>query len=227
MKRYCIVIIALLNFMPDRAFAQTELHSSRFQIHVSNLFVPNGVQPFNSKPFIRNVGFLIGQNIGNRFSINFTANKWYSRNSLIGFGVKEIDGYTEDIGGFESWDKGDILRRFRYSFLETSVGYELPIFRTHALYAQLGVSYTFGYNEVILSAYQYPGAIDWLIKTEVVKANYLGGVAQIGYNYLFFKSRINVGFSETLRLYPSMPLQWYLNLNLGYNFSLLKTRKNR
>ena len=56
------------------------------------------------------------------------------------------------------------------------------------------------------------------------KRSYLGGLAQAGYNYFLFKKRINIGASLAVRFYPTLPVQYYTNVNLGYRFNLLRRR---
>src|SRR5690606_4634628 len=129
---------------------------SRFQITLSNHLVPNSSRSKFGRPYIRNIGVSIAQDLGRNLTVAFSANRWYSLYSLEGFGDELIDGYSEDIGTIDNWRKGDVQRRFGYFILEGSLRYRISIQRFHEFYLDLGPSYAVGKNRIILGTFHYP-----------------------------------------------------------------------
>jgi hypothetical protein len=84
------------------------------------------------------------------------------------------------------------------------------------------MSYAIGKNTVTESINNIPWAIDWVVQSTVEKKSYLGALAQVGYDFFLIQKRMTLGLSETMRLYSGLPIQYYTNLNIGYNFSLRK-----
>jgi hypothetical protein len=75
-----------------------------------------------------------------------------------------------------------------------------------------------GKNTVTESINNIPWALDWVVQSTVEKKSYLGALVQVGYNFFLMHKRITLGLSEAMRLYSGLPIQYYTNLNIGYNF---------
>jgi hypothetical protein len=120
------------------------------------------------------------------------------------------------------WKKGDIRARYDYRFFELSGNYTINENAFGASYAGVGMSYAMGENTVTESINNIPWAMDWVVQSKIERASYFGALAQAGYDLFLFEKRMTLGLSETMRLYSGLPIQYYTNLNVGYNFSLRK-----
>jgi hypothetical protein len=152
--------------------------------------------------------------------------KWYSWHKLSNFIPFDGNGYYESGTPGARWQSGDVRARYDYNMLDVIGDYCFKR-NNHELFAGLGLSYATGKNSVIVGVYQYPGYPDPIIESKTEKANFIGAVIQAGYNYYLLKKRINIGPSGVLRYYGSLPPQYYININIGYNFRLLPYKENK
>src|SRR5690606_39071361 len=175
-------------------------------------------------PFIRNTGISFSNKISPSVSLHLGYFRWFSQTSFVGQFSKLGNGYSE-LSSLEEAKVGDVHYRYDYQFMDASVTYSMVDFRDQEVYLGLGASYAFGKDVLLKGKFRLdPGYEDWLVSYEDKNVSYLGGMMQLGYNYFFFKGRMNAGVSGTVRYYPSLPVQYYTNLNIGYNFSLLKKK---
>lgn len=217
MKAVAYLIIVLLGVLPNRTIAQKQ-YTDRIQITAGNFIVPQGEGEKMFKPFLRNVGISVQKKLTPHFSVGLYYNKWYNWNKLYRFIPSNGNGYYEK-GTFYTWKAGDIRARFDYQLIDIIGNYGVQ-YHHHELYAGAGISYATGKNDKITSVYQNPGYHDILVQSKTERGHYSGLVGQIGYDYLVFHNRINVGVSGALRYYPALSLQYYANINVGYNFKL-------
>jgi hypothetical protein len=194
--------------------------TERIQINVGNFMVPQkeGIKHF-FYPFIRNIGGSYIHQFDSRFSLRASYNQWF-RLLNIGLPVKiHLNGYYEPFKQPQDLRIGDIDRHFNYGAIDLEIIYQLLPIKRHELYTGVGISYTWGKYSKYTSIYNHPGYPDWVASLTTTKHYDLGLIAELGYNYMIFKNRVNIGISETVKGYTSLPFQFYTNVNLGYNFN--------
>jgi|GEM_PF-5521054 len=222
--RNIILFIALLDFLPDRAYSQDKQYSEKVQVNIGNFFVPgNSIDEKLFRPFLRNVGVSYQMNVSKNIRVGLQYNRWYNWHQLDNFIPTDGNGYYVDAGPITTWQNGDVRAQYDYNFWEVTGDY-YKSHKSHEVFAGVGISITAGKNTVTEGVYRHPGYPDWLIYSRTEKKSYLGGLAQAGYNYFLSKKRINIGASLAIRYYPTLPVQYYTNVNLGYRFNLLRRK---
>lgn len=220
MNRLLLTILSFTLTGTIKCFSQSQ--TERVQLNIGSFCVPKGSDEQMFKPVVRQIGLSYTHAVNECISLQASYLKWYNWNKLDGFIPLHGNRYAEQLGAIETWKPGDVQSRFDYQFVELSALYTLPCSASQELYAQAGLSYSWGYNDKVKYTYHEPGAFDWLVESETEKSSHLGGIAQIGYNYFLFKRRINLGVSAAMRYYPKLSAQYYTNVNVGYNFSYRK-----
>jgi hypothetical protein len=217
-----LIIGSVIAVLPCLAFSQTQTYQSRIQLTASNLYVPKGLEEKMFKPALRSVGIAYLHQLTPKIRVGVAYSAWYSWNKLANFIPVDGNGYYEDVGPMDVWKKGDVRARYDYRFFELSGNYVINQNAFGESYACVGMSYAIGKNTVTESINNIPWAIDWVVQSTVEKKSYLGALAQVGYDFFLIQKRMTLGLSETMRLYSGLPIQYYTNLNIGYNFSLKK-----
>lgn len=207
---------------PCLAFPQAQTYTSRIQLTASNLYVPKGLQEKMIRPALRSVGIAYLHQLTPRIRVGVAYSAWYSWNKLSNFIPADGNGYYENVGPMDEWKKGDIRARYDYRFFELLGNYTINQSSVGELYAGIGASYTTGKNTITEGINNIPRVRDGIVESSEKKKSYFGALAQTGYDFFLFRKRITLGLSETVRYYPSLPLQYYTNFNVGYNFSLRK-----
>jgi len=186
---------------------QTRSYNTTMQIKGS-LFYFNKMNAL----FSTQVGIDFSRAVYNDFSVGVTYSLWpYSEYLFSSLN----DNNTPFVGQF--------FAREKYQFIDAYGKYTLD-FSRNRLYGRLGLSYANGYRWDIIDVYQVYG---YEVRTTVGRQrdNKVGGVASIGYDFLFFKRRINLGISTTARYYGNSYQQYELSLNIGYNFNAFSNSK--
>jgi hypothetical protein len=218
MKKKIQVLACLLIGLNAPVTAQT----ARVQLNMGNFTVPYEFDRDIFNGFINQAGISYTHQLSGSFSIKASYNKW----------ILFSNAYPYSFNGYGArpqqslFSVGRIIRRYNHNMIDVSGTYQHKLNHKHALWAGLGVSYTWGEYEYVKSFYKPFGNSDAILDVESKSAKYLGLIGELGYNYFMFNNRINIGVSESVRAYPNMPLQLYFNLNLGYNFSWKKPKNN-
>jgi hypothetical protein len=217
-----LIIGSVMSVLPFLAFSQAQTYQSRIQLTASNFYVPKGLQEKIFRPALRSVGIAYLHRLTPKIRVCVAYSAWYSWNKLSNFMPVDGNGYYEDVGPMDEWKKGDLRARYDYHFFEMSGNYAVNQSSVGELYVGIGASYATGKNTITESINNIPWAIDRIVESSKKKRSYFGALVQAGYDFFLFRKRITLGLSETVRYYPSLPLQYYTNLNIGYNFSLRK-----
>jgi hypothetical protein len=217
-----LIIGSVIAALSCLAFSQAQTYQSRIQLTASNFYVPKGLEEKIFKPALRSVGIAYLHQITPKIRVGAAYSVWYSWNKLSNFIPVDGNGYYEDVGPMDVWKKGDLRARYDYRFFELSGNYTISQTALGESYAGVGLSYATGKNTVTESISNIPWAIDWVVQSTVEKKSYVGALVQAGYDFFLFRKRMTLGLSETVKYYPALPLQYYTNLNIGYNFSLRK-----
>jgi hypothetical protein len=214
MKRL-LQVASLLLFTTTGRTQTTE----RLQINVGNFVVlqREPVQDF-IYPFIRQIGGSYTHRINSTLALRASYSRWFQLDEIGGnpFGY---NAYYEPFKQSEDIRLGDIDAHYDYQSIDLAATYQLLQTKRHELYAGAGISYTWGVYTEYTGIYNEPGYPDWLFRLADRKHRDMGLITEIGYNYMLFKKRINVGVSETVKGYTSLPFQFYTNINMGYNFN--------
>lgn len=213
MTRPIILITLTILYLPLHGFAQ---YDSRLSLQAANFFSPSFYYQGFTRP-IKSMGTSITHNLCNNLGIKIGYQQWIDP---FGSGISEPFEIT--VVNKKPW----IDTRHNYKMLDISGVYSRKI-EKHEFFGDVGISNCVGENLVITSIYQQPGYPDKLELTELRKANYFGFKYEIGYNYLLFKNRMNVGVSGSSRNYFGKDAftQYNLNVNFGYNFNILKRKQ--
>jgi hypothetical protein len=216
MKKKIQVLACLLLGLNAPVTAQT----ARLQLNMGNFTVPYNLDKNIFNGFFNQAGISYSHQLTGQFSIKASYNKWMLLS--IRYPIYAI-GYAERLKQ-PFYEVGQILGRSGHNMIDVSGTYQHKLNHKHALWAGLGVSYTWGkYSEITKI---YNGGWGRELRIEQKKSKHIGLMAELGYNYFMLNNRINIGASESVRAYPNMPLQLYFNLNLGYNFSWKKPKPN-
>lgn len=121
---------------------------------------------------------------------------------------------------------GKIETRHRYHFFDLGLSYSLLKIKRHTLSAGAAASFTLGENiyktkPVIILPPPPPGGQAEIIDFAYEKReeHYWGGVADIRYDFTFWKNRINVGADLAARLYGGgFPFSLNYGIHAGFNF---------
>ncbi len=119
---------------------------------------------------------------------------------------------------------GKIESRKRYHFFDLGLNCILLKIQRHALSAGLAASFTSGDNiyktKLVLAPPPPYGQGDIIdIAYEVRRESYWGGVADIRYDFIFWKNRINIGADLATRLYSGdFPFSLQYGIHAGFNF---------
>ena len=175
--------------------------------------------------FVRQVGISYAHQVKDRLSARVSYMEWFNIQN-IGTGSR-IDGYINPRKKSMDIRLGDIQSRGAYRSIDLAVVYQLLQVKKHELYVGGGISYTWGwYSAYTRADYDRLSPHEGVFELAYRKHRDLGLLTEVGYNYMIGKkSRINIGLSETVRVYTTMPFVLYTNLNIGYNFNW-KAQKN-
>jgi hypothetical protein len=213
--RYRIGMLILVLISYTQIYAQ---YPARVELQFANFFSPhfNNDRPFSTPVKALGIGFSykLHYNLG----IKIGYQRWVNP-----FGASIVGTPFEMV----VWDNHSAVQtRNNYNIFDVS-GIVSNFRKRHEVFADAGISYASGKNEVLTSVYQEPGYPDKLFYTEMQNANYAGVKYEFGYNYLLFKKRMNTGVSFSGRNYSGTNAfdQYNLNINVGYNFNFLKTGK--
>ena len=218
MKRKLILLVLLS--IANNVFAQSE----RLQYNTGNFHVTKAAYNVLFKPFVRQVGLSYEHKLNSAFSMRAGYIRWFTLNQFSSFRPTHGNGYTEYYNPYSDYAVGEVSNRFNYQMLELSGIYQNKFCKRHSFFGAIGISYSCGKYDELISAYRAPGYSDWLLEYETKKGQHLGLVGELGYNYFLCDNRINIGVSEAVRVYPNLPAQLYLNINIGYNFNWTKKK---
>lgn len=215
MKHFMKIAMAVL-LLSKTVAAQSE----KLQLTLGQFYVPQAKEE-HFMPKLKNLDVRqIGASYTHRFDKNWALRGAYTQwfrflNLQSGF-EKTGNGYYNKLDF--PYAIGDVLNRYDYKMIDLSAIYRKPIALRHEIYAAAGVSYAWGRYIEITKRHNEPGYPDWIFESETKKAQHLGLMAELGYNYLL-KNRINIGVSEAIRAYHALPIQLYFNINFGYSFN--------
>lgn len=219
MKKKIILVVLIFLYNINNVLGQSE----KIQFIFGNFYVPQVEMKILKSPLIRQFGFSYTHELSPIFSVRASYIIWYD---WYNFGmIKPYPGkggyYTSE---FFNTNVGHIDKYFDYQFLEVSGVYRNLIAKKHEIYGAIGFSYAWGKYSELVAAYRQPGYEDWLLSYETKKGKHFGILCEVGYNY-FIAKKINIGFSEAIRIYNNLPIQLYTNINIGYNFNLVSPKK--
>lgn len=166
-------------------------------------------------------GISVQHSVYKHFGLKLSYSQWYD---IPG----KLDGFhgNDDVwmlGNFKQipyYEKGAVLQHINYHMLDVSVYFDHPIGQKHTVYGAIGISKTWGTDEVLVEGYD-PNEWVCILPSDFRKASYYGTRYEVGYNYMMF-NRINIGPSFVLQSYPKQFNQYTLNFNMGYNFNFVK-----
>ena len=107
-----------------------------------------------------------------------------------------------------------IFRR-KYTFLMPYISFTQKTFKNQVFQAGLGPSKASGengYYQESVTLISHPSVLYFK------KESYYGGIAFLGYDYFFWRNRINIGADLQARYYVDFPFSITYGLQLGYNF---------
>lgn len=195
-------------------FSATKLYAQGTETYNTNVQVHSGLFYFNSMavPFSHQNGLSVSRKVYN--------NIWAG--AAFTFWNKDLREANNRLEEPPEW-MGDLFAKLRYRFVDVYGGYTLNLRRHLRVYGNVGVSYVTGENWFIDDVWEIPG-YHWNFSLGTRRVNYIGPIATIGYDHLFFKKHINLGVSGKVRYYGSEYQQYEVNLNVGYNFNLFKPK---
>lgn len=193
-------------------------HDMRVQLQLGNFGdASNKSIPGPSEHFINNYGASVQHSVYKDFSVKLNYMHWgYLVKTPTDYQVISLYSLPLDKSSEEK-----ISDRRNYSFIDLTPLYQY-FYKQHEVFGAFGISYAWGVNNVMKNINQIPG-YDVLFNIEETKASYIGTTWEVGYNYHF--TRINTGLSLSGRYYPQQFSTYNVQLNIGYNFSLLKNNK--
>lgn len=204
------------------AFSASAQRDFRIQAQLGNYASPQSINKGFSSEIISNYGVGVQYKMFKNVAVKLSYHKWY-----------DLNGFMASLHGFKQYDvinanvpSGTIEWRLDYYTVSMLALYS-KAYKNHEFYAGVGLAYTSGTNDVIISTYQEPGYPDFLIESELRKAAYFGPSWEVGYNYLWMGKHINTGLSLAGSHYPSEFTELNFKINLGYNFSIKKHKKSK
>jgi hypothetical protein len=113
-----------------------------------------------------------------------------------------------------------ISRRTNYKMVDLYVIYKLHLQDKQIVNFGLGVSYCEGLNEYIEDIVVNPeDSLDAIIYGSAKTENDIAVLPSVGYSYLLFKNRVDVGIDVKCRYYfRSFPTQFDYGFHIGFNF---------
>ncbi|MDX5442730.1 MAG: hypothetical protein LPJ89_02985, partial [Hymenobacteraceae bacterium] len=165
-----------------------------------------------------NFGICYERFLNRKFGVGVKYSFWLSAENaekLNGVGYNSIseNRYTE---------KGSLLRD-EYRFLDVFASYRYSISSKHVIGVKAGPSVAYGTNTYTKRVYPYgnfefPDCIIY-VEQERSRQAYVGGAAEISYDYQFWHNRLSVGADAGSRFYnKGFPLQFNYGLHAGFNF---------
>lgn len=120
----------------------------------------------------------------------------------------------------DTFKPGVILDFIDYKIADLSVSYIIDYFKKNKIKIGVGLSYTWGKNEVIDSIYTNPGPpYDGIIYQSSKNTSYWGVVPSVSYDYLLFKNRLDLGADVKYRRYFYSLLNTFeYGIHIGVNF---------
>lgn len=116
---------------------------------------------------------------------------------------------------------GKIISSYNYKSFNVFAAWHADIAKNIKIGLQAGPSISQVENEYLRSLTFYstdPGLGCGTFTSELVTDTYLGGVANLSFDYLFYKNRIPFGVDLGARHYRNFPFQYNYGLHLGFNF---------
>lgn len=127
------------------------------------------------------------------FSVGMQYTYWKTKQDLLGYDQPQPP---------DDRVKGWVSRRWGYQHLDLMGSYHLKVSRRHSVDFSGGISYARGWDKVIdaqqkdrTSGYPYYSQYHNRL------TNYLGGIAQLKYDYSFWKGRWSIGINVNCRGY--------------------------
>lgn len=209
---FCLTILVIL-LKPLSLIAQ---YDSRVGISISNFYSPSFLNNGFRVP-IKAIGGSIQHSFYKGLGVKAGCQLWFDPfDSYVGSTPFDLPMIDRDYKIAPRWD---------YKMFDIGMMYSKP-YKRHEVVADFGFTLATGKN-FVMSVFQYPGYPDRHDSGETVKVTYAGVKYELGYNYLLFKKRMNAGLSVSSRNYFGKDAftQYNLNVNLGYNFNLLKRKQ--
>ncbi len=226
MKKLVLVLLtsSLLLLSVTESYSQFERKTFALEVNAGNLFLPSVERDAPLKPLRETVGLTLKYRLTENLVAGVSFHHWMNWHKIFG-GMAPINpnGYYEDLGPVSSWKRGDIQKRFNYSFLDLMVGYSTSLSPRQEIYLMAGASFAAGDAIVIYENYINPGDDDWNMVTGIERRSHFGASALTGYNYWFPYLKLSVGLSAGFKYYSGIPLQLYTDLRVGFYFKLRKT----
>lgn len=113
-----------------------------------------------------------------------------------------------------------LTRRINYKMVDLYGFYKLQLRSKQIVNLGLGVSYCEGLNEYIEDIVVNPeDSLDAIIYSSTKTENDIAVLPSVGYSYLLFKNRVDVGIDVKCRYYfRSFPTQFDYGFHIGFNF---------
>jgi hypothetical protein len=217
------------------AFAQND--KTEFTNHKAVKDYDNSIKLFNGNYYIRNtqhenwlftqIGAAYERRVFRNFFIGtgysewntlFLRAQWETRNTNTRTILYE-ENSLEVAGGKYQPILDGIEERHRYRMADIYAYYRFQVGKSpHYFQSGIGASYNWGFDRYLLS-YAQVNQTDVVAYYYDKKANYLGLIQSLTYNYQFFRNRFSAGLGYTARYYPArIKMQHDYNLHIGVNF---------
>ena len=228
-KTAALILVIIVLFTANNSIAQKSfsgdttvatLKTKPLKWHKNSLIF-TGAYLYDKNNFFPVRSFFIWKS--DMLGIYYQRKIWDNFNAKIGYNQYSYLPWRFSINRFmpqgEVFKAGGILFSGSYKMVDLQVGYTMIMLRKNVFNFSIGLSYTWGLNEVIDSVTHYPGYYDGLIFTHVEHSHYIGVLPAFSYDYLFCRNRFSMGFDIRYRSYSGFYVKAYeYGCHLALNF---------
>lgn len=205
-------------------------YNSRVQLQMGVFasIAPNSYPTFETAEGINFIGAAMQRTVYKNFALKLSYHRWAAPFTDHSFRPSGEGPWGGSIGYHPASNvyttaDDELSGRRNYNMLELIPAYNRR-FGCHEVYGGAGLSFAWGYDAYYQMMVMLGGGTmveSIYIAPEYKAAQYLGGVAELGYN-LYVAKRIHTGLSVSGRHYGQRFTTMNLQLNIGYNFNSFK-----